>query len=241
MEEAVTVQQTNKYDKFKLIHNNRDQNRGHIERLKRAFEEVGNLTQVQPILVNEKMEIIDGQHRFIAAKELGQPIFYTKRAGLRISDARSMNILHRTWTTDDFAESYAAGGDPNYQKYLKIKEDYGLSHSIILSYIAGANNKGAFGGFRNGEFVLTDEADARHRLDMLMELLVLLPIGKDKNFSYAFLKTTYVPGYDHDRMVDKATRLGDTMRRYATVPEYQRALEDLYNHGHSESTRVRLY
>lgn len=238
---TTTIRRTMNYDQFKFIHNNRDQSRGHIETLKRAFEEVGNLTEVQPILVNENYEIIDGQHRFIAAKESGAPIFYTVRPGLRISDARSMNILHREWTTDDFAHSYADGGDVNYKKYIEIKDDYNLPHSVIMEYINGGQSRGAFATFRHGEFVLPNEAAARHRLDMLLEVMPKLPIGKDVNFARAYLKVMAVPGFDQARMVDKVTRLGDMMRKYATVPEYQRAIEDLYNHGHGETTRLRLY
>jgi hypothetical protein len=67
------IQVTSDYDQFVIMEANREQNRGHIEAIKAAFGEMGNLTRVQPILVNERFEIIDGQHRFIACKELGEP------------------------------------------------------------------------------------------------------------------------------------------------------------------------
>ena len=36
---------------------------------------------VSPILVNEKMEVIDGQHRLQAQKELNLPTYYIKNKG----------------------------------------------------------------------------------------------------------------------------------------------------------------
>ena len=237
-----TVQQSTQYSRFKFMFNNRDQSRGHIEALKKAFEEVGNLTEVQPILVNEKFEIIDGQHRFVAAKDLGAPIFFTVRPGLGISDARSMNILHRSWTTDDFAQSYASSGDPNYVKYLQLREDYGFNHSITIAYVEGGENKGMFAGFRRGDFVLTDEAGSRNRLDKLSEVLALTPVvGVDKNFAFAFLKVLNTQGYDHNRMLQKLEAHPELMRRYGSISEYMRAMEEIYNYGNREAGRVRLY
>jgi hypothetical protein len=237
------VQVTTDYSQFKYILNNRDRNRGHIEALKKAFVENGNLTKVQPILVNERMEIIDGQHRFVAAKELGEPIYYTVWQGLGINDARQMNILHRSWTSDDFAQSYADGGDGNYKRYLDLREEYGYNHSITLACIAGAEIKGAFAGFRQGEFVLTPEQyqEATKRLEQLSELEDIVPMTHQREFVYAFLKALDAPGYSQKRMVDKLTANAEMVRRYGSVQDYLRMLEEIYNYKMGDANRVRLY
>lgn len=237
------IQSSTNYSQFKLIGNNRDINRGHLEALRKSFLENGNLTEIQPILVNENMEVIDGQHRYTIAKELGMPIFYMEVSGLRIGDARNMNILHRNWSIDDFASSYAEGGDGNYTRYIKMREDYDLSHSIVLTYIHGAEVKGQNTEFRQGEFSFTpeEEMEARARLEKLVEIQEILPVGRDVAFAYAYLRVMSVPDFDQNRMVDKAQRLGDRFRRYANPAEYMRALEELYNYQHSDASRVRLY
>jgi hypothetical protein len=233
---------TRDYDQFKLIQNNRETNRGHVENLKRAFEERGNLTAIQPILVNENFEIIDGQHRFIASKELDLPVYYSMQTGLGIADARQMNILHKTWNTDDYAHSYADGGDASYKRYLELRDIYGVSHSLILFYASGSEIKGALAGFRDGEFVLTPEqmADTMRRLDMLSEIAELVPQALQKEFAIALLKCMAVEGYDHDRMVQKL-RGATEMPRYASSLDYQRALEEAYNRGVRVEQRTRLF
>lgn len=237
-----TIQSTTNYDQFSLMVNNRVYNRGHVEALKRAFESTGNLTEVQPILVNERLEIIDGQHRFIAAKDLGVPVFYTIRPGLGVHEAREMNILHKGWRTEDFAHSFAASGDRNYIQYEQLKEDYGFGHSIILSYIYGSDDKGIFGKFRQGELNLTDIEGVRERLDKLAELLRYVRNGVDNYLAKAFLKIMSSDNYDHGRMMRKMSRYGELyIRRFGSVVEYMRALEEIYNHGQGEGTRVRLY
>lgn len=242
------IQQTTDYEQFKLIEANREQNRGHIEALKRAFDESGNLTKVQPILVNERMEIIDGQHRFMAAKERKEPIYYTVVSGLRIEDARKLNLLQRSWKINDFAYSYAKQGYVSYQNYLKIREDYGLNHSVTIAAMFPTNAKGQFKNFREGIFVLPDEAlpATRERLDMLMEVLETNDLlkGKEGNrdFAQAFFRIVEMNGYDQGRMVKKLKTFGSTLiHQYASPGEYQRMLEEIFNYKTSEANRVRLY
>jgi hypothetical protein len=238
-----SIKVTTNYEQFRFLINNRDRYRGHIEALKRAMTERGNLTEVQPILVNENFDIIDGQHRFIAAKELGQPVYYVVGPGLRIEDARSMNILNRSWTFQDYAQSYADGGDASYKRYLDLQEDYGYGHSTLLSYITGHEEKGIFKTFRNGEFVFPPEAvtATRERLDKLAEFGEKVPYDHDKQFALAVLKVINVPGYEHARMLAKLEQHGDTIRRFSAIADYLRALEEVYNFRMSESSRLRLY
>ena len=67
------VQTSSDYAKFKTLIGNRKPNELHIKRLISSFKE---RYLFSPILVNEKMQIIDGQHRFLSAKELNLPINY---------------------------------------------------------------------------------------------------------------------------------------------------------------------
>lgn len=236
------VQETMDYDKFSFLEANRDQSRGHIEVLKAAFEEIGNLTKVQPILVNDKLQIVDGQHRFTACKELGQPIYYTMVEGLGVNEARSMNLLHRTWRVDDFAKSYAMSGDKNYQRYINLKEDYGFRHSVILAFIQNTPEKaGVFKEFREGDFVIQDEEAAVERLEYLSQAVELSPIVSYRPLSLALLRAMQSDNFDPARMLDKLKKYGHKLERIENVESNLRQLEDLYNHNVAVSSRVRLY
>lgn len=239
------VQVTSNYRLFRLMHDNREQSPSHILRLKAAFEEFGNLTAAQPVLVNENMEVVDGQHRLTAARELGVPVYYRVVPGLNIRTARSMNILHRSWNVDDYAESYAASGDANYQRYLRLREDFQYNHSIILTYIAGSrvDSSGDYKAFREGNFTLSPDQDtrARERLAMLNSVEDIAPMAHQREFALAFLTATQVPGYDHQRMVNKMTSGSGLIHRYASVADYQRMLEEIYNFKMPENNRLRLF
>lgn len=239
---AAKILKTMEYGQFKFLTPNREQSRGHIETLKAAFQEIGNLTEVQPILVNEKMQIIDGQHRFTAAQELKQPIFYTIHPGLGITEARSMNILHRNWTVADYAQSYAASGDKNYQKYLALKEDYGFSHSIILGYVDNVWGKSnVFKDFREGNFVIEDEDAVVERLEKLSEAVEKTPLMAKGYTAVAFLRLMQSEDYNHDIMLKKLEKYGHKLVKVDDMEVNLRQLEELYNHGVSLTNRVRLY
>ena len=242
------VQQSNDYDMFSFMEANREQNRGHIEALKAAFEEVGNLTRVQPILVNDSYQIIDGQHRFVACKELGLPIYFTLVPHLGVTEARSMNILHRSWGVLDYARSYAQSGVKSYQRYLKLSEDYGFSNSTLLAYINDSAHTGSgvrdnfYKVFRNGDLVIPDEGAARNRLDKLAEIGEYTPLVTHRPFALALLKAMRNENYDQKRMVRKVRISGDKiLKRLLTVDESLRMIEEMYNYGQPEESRKRLY
>lgn len=241
---ANVVQSSTDYDKFEFLVANRAQSRGHIEAIKRSFEENGNLTLVQPILINEKFQIIDGQHRFTACSELGEPIYYTMVPGLGVSEARSMNILHRNWTSDDYAASYANTGDKNYQTYLKLKEDYGVSHSILLAYIANSNNHSerVFKNFREGNLVVEDVEKTKQRLDNLAEIGQYTDLVKSRNFALGMLRMMASENYDQKRMVSKVVLYGESqLKNYTNMSDTLHQLEEIYNFRQTEANRVRLY
>lgn len=243
VETPVGIQVTRDYDQFQLMEANREQSRGHVEAVKAAFEEVGNLTRVQPILVNDRMEIIDGQHRFTACKELGEPIYYTTISGLGVSDARQMNILHRKWEFADYARSYALSGDVNYQRYLQLVDDYGFNHGVTLIYSMGEAHKGLFKDFRQGNYTLTPEeaSAARQRLDNLAEVAEIAPLAKSRQFAVAYLQAMRNENFDKSRFISRLERNPHMLTRQGGVPEYLRTIEDIYNHNINAENRARLF
>ena len=70
---AGQIHWTTDYDIFKQLLGNREINYNHVRRLIKSMQEE---YLIVPIQVNEKMEVIDGQHRIAACKELGFPIYY---------------------------------------------------------------------------------------------------------------------------------------------------------------------
>ena len=88
------VNSTNDYSKFKTLQGNRNVNSLHIRRLKESFKEKYLLS---PIVVNQNYEIIDGQHRFEAAKELNLPVNFIICNDYSLKEVQLLNTNMKNW------------------------------------------------------------------------------------------------------------------------------------------------
>lgn len=86
----VKTYKTNDYSIFKSIMGNRTINLKNVNNIINNIKKNGLLPTV--IIVNEKMEVIDGQHRLQALKELNLPVYYQIKEGLSINDCIAYNI-----------------------------------------------------------------------------------------------------------------------------------------------------
>lgn len=87
------MQETKEYDRFSFLTANRPVDYNHVNKIKKSLQEYGFLDS-QPITVNNEMQIIDGQHRFVACKEMGLPIKF-----VQVQPKRIDNILVSLNTT----------------------------------------------------------------------------------------------------------------------------------------------
>lgn len=110
------VYQTNELGIFKLVNGNRPPNPQHIRRLKESMLVYGVL--LNPIIINEKFEVIDGQHRLLAAKEIEGSIYYVIANGYNLRQIHALNQNQKNWTTADFLEGYVCLG---VESYIELK------------------------------------------------------------------------------------------------------------------------
>lgn len=237
-----TTLSTTDYSLFSFIDANRKVVNTHVNKLKDSIEESGNFTEVVPILVNGRMEIIDGQHRFTALKELGLPVHYTIVEGTNAHTARTMNAFQRNWMPMDYLESYASEGIQSYVKLKQLTEDYPEVYLYaLMTYAINVQNRGLQAKFRRGEMPDFDLEDARKRINPLVELIELNPVFSRKVVALAFLRMVNSPDYDHSRMVRKVRQLNPEILPYQGINNNLRQLEEVYNHMLTTDNRVRFF
>lgn len=142
--EAVNqVYKTNDLSIFKQIKGNRPPNPQHIRRLASSIEKNGMLQN--PILVNGKMEVIDGQHRLKAAEKTNSPVFYIVIQGYKIEEVQILNLNQKNWTSKDFMHGYAEMGVESYVKLKNFYEKnnmFNITDCISLCSNLPSNNYG---------------------------------------------------------------------------------------------------
>ena len=109
-----------------------------VDRL-RDYMQQRNLLQYYPIIVNEQFEIIDGQRRYQAAKELRLPIYFLVSGNFSVWMATVAGGTRKSWSIDDYASSYAKQGLPEYVWAERIRSLYSaMSPSLLMRIHRGA-------------------------------------------------------------------------------------------------------
>ena len=108
------IHETYDYDKFGFLDSNRPTNKPHVIRLKESMDEE---YLISPITVNENFWVIDGQHRFEAAKEKGLPVRYIVAEGYGSDQMKRFNVNSSNWGKKEYLHHYVAEKHPEYLKF----------------------------------------------------------------------------------------------------------------------------
>ena len=240
MKQVNQVLMTNDYSKFSYISGNRDVNDMHIKRLKQSMEEKYIAV---PIIVNEKHQIIDGQHRFQSARELNKPIYYIKVGGLNLPDVHRLNTNTKNWTADSYLDGYCKLGKEQYLIYKDFKERFGFGHNETQALLS---NKSRMGGHRNikfkdGTFVIEDLNLATRNAEKISMCSEYYEGYKRRSFVYAMLDLFDNDDYNHAEFLNKLSYQSVKLQDCTTVDQYLVLIEEIYNFKRTKATKVRFY
>lgn len=223
----VHIQETNDLSIFKMLPHNRPVVQSHVIRLAGSMSERPHLRPARPVLVNEKYQVIDGQHRLKASELNGQSVFFMEVDGLTIDDARLLNALQRTWGLLDYAYSYASSKVPAYVQFVKNYEARELPPSVILEFMTNTGSH-ARANFRLGIMEPIAQDTVAVNLNKLEQVLAEFPKSATPYIvSAAFSSILKTEGYDHNRMIRKIK--GSKPEAQASRVDYVRELERIYN------------
>lgn len=225
------AESTTDYSKFHILLGNRRVNKAHVGNLAKSMALYPDLFAIRPILVNKQFEVIDGQHRLQAAKNLGVPVWYEVGGDIKTEDAVILNEHQRNWTALDYARSYAARGSEDYKEFLRAHEAHPLVPLHVIMRYLGGPSKDQMSNFRRGDFKSITADIGEVYLEMLEELIELYPRFGMNAPASAMFRVFQVEGYDHDRMISKVRSVPeDTINLYGRIEPILRNLEDVYNY-----------
>lgn len=238
----ISIETTRDYSLFQRIDGNRKPSEAHVKKLTKAISENPKLSQYDPILVNSKYEVIDGQHRLEALKRLDQPVHYIRAKKLKLKDVQALNSNQKVWSPLDYAKSYAELGIEDYEIYIEYKHKYKLNHDILLKYLS-LEKIATADMFREGKFKVTNQP-----LDYvdticqnLTDIADFFKQAKKRAFAMAYLTVVKHKDYDHSRMMKAIEREGHKMIDYGHPQGHLRQLEEIYNWHYPEKEQVRFF
>ncbi len=236
------INKTKDYDLFTFRDDNREKiDQAHVKRLSESIKS-RNLLELRPIIVNDKMEVIDGQHRLLAAKLLGVDIFYQQENKLSASDIIRMNIS-KPWTMGDYLNFYCHHQN---DEYIKLK-NFMTKHNLILKValnISMGGGKSEYYGFRMGEFKF-DEENLDIELDVCWDTIHYIkkmngfsPYTSSSRFWKALLKLVRHPEFDEQKWRSNMQKMIDHFCPKARTEDYIDLIQRVYN-WHNTS-RIKL-
>lgn len=232
---------TRDYKKFKLIKGNRVIVRRHVDRLARSIT-ANNLLASNPIIVNAKMEVIDGQHRLAAAEQLQVPIFYVISEVANLDDIIRLNSEQKVWSTEEFVRSYAVRGRVHYQRTLDFMAEYELCLQAAMIFLGGSNDGDVYKRIRRGTWSFTDEQleAAKGKADILTDIV---PFMTPSKFISPYLYRAVAKLYDENLGKDFTTKLGLArvrLLKFSNERDYLRYFEEVLN-WNRKTELIRLF
>lgn len=227
------MEKTKNYDLFKFRDDNRDKiDKTHIKKLVESIK-AKNLLEFRPILVNASMEVIDGQHRLLAAKELGIDIYYQVQKDLDSKDILLISTS-KAWTFSDYLNYYCKNHYPEYLKLQSFMKKNGLRLRVALGIVWG-RTKQDHTEFKNGLFTFSDE-NVERELEICWETIDYIRrmnghsvYTESSRFWRALLKLISHSDFDKAKWKNNLKRLVNRLGVRATTEEYLKNLMEIYN------------
>ena len=229
-----TVLSTNDYSMFKIMQGNRNVKDIRKKRIAKSIDEVGLIPA--PIVVNEKMEIIDGQGRFEVIREKGLAVPYIVIDGLGDKECIAMNTGTTNWTLDDYILHYSKLGNENYAELLRLHEKFpNIPTASIIPIAKGSsvntNGKGNDNDVRDGSFTITTEiSNIEYKLAFISAMLSAVGSKMSKTIAVPVCAYCYdIPEINHERLLAQVKIYGKNIEKSIKMEDAFDALSKIYN------------
>lgn len=231
------IQKTKEYNIFKYINFNRTKKKHHIEQVKKIIQKE-NLLHLHPILINEKMEVIDGQHRLEAAKELGLEVYYIQDA-ISYNHILNSNLYQKKLSLSDVIKFYAKKDGINSYIYLnKLVDRLNIKPKAILGLIFGGSNGPLIDFIKSGKFELPNnlmvvnkcmESYEKFKNFVKEKRITPFSIFSGSNFTTAYRNLVLLSNFDENIWYSKLENRWFELRPQLNSKEWTILLIGIYN------------
>lgn len=231
------VQHTTDYSKFLIMEGNRNLNPLHLKRLKSSM---GEQYLISPIIVNEGMEVIDGQHRLSCCQELGLPVYYIICKGYGLTEIHRYNQNLKNWTMDDFMTAYIELGKKEYELYRQFKNRYGFGHEACLKLLTNSQDGESMKIFQNGKLRIPGYNKACVTAEKIITIKPYYEGWGRRSFVNALCRLLKNPDFLIEEFVDKLSFQQSKLYHCSTAEQYVSLIEEIYNYKRREKISLKF-
>ena len=238
----IQVHTTKDYSLFKTLNGNRDVNQLHLTRLKESMKK-NHLTTI--IMVNEKLEIIDGQHRFLISQELKLPINYIISKNYGLNEVQILNANMKNWTIVDYVNGYCDLGYKDYEIYREFINEYGFTNQVALfllsgEFVCGSSEVSISTKFKEGKFKINDLNNSKKMADKIMMIEPYYKGFLRRSFIYALIGMFKNENFEFTEFLAKLKQQPTTLQDCTNVSQYKSLIEEIYNYRRREKVNLRF-
>lgn len=247
-ESKFTIFKTYDLDIFKIMKQNRPLNAPHVSRVETNIRTFGMLCN--PIIVNEKMEVIDGQHRLSASKRINTFVYYIIVAGYNLEIVKALNIVGQKWTSLDYLNSFANDGMKDYiliRKFMNKHEVFNISICILLcsqtkSVQQLGNSKNNLSMFKKGLYKIGDLKIAEQYAIKIKQIEPYFSKYKEIKFASALigLFLDKPDEFKFKEFINKLKLQPTKLIQCATRQQYKEIIEQIYNYRRQKKVNLRF-
>lgn len=235
--ESPTILKTKDYSIFKSVGFNKDKRKKHIQDIIKSIKKE-NLLHLHPILVNKNMELIDGQHRLAAAKELDIEIFYIQ-AELSYEHILSSNLIQKNACLNDVIKFYAIkDAIPSYVFLYESLSSLNVSAKGLIGLILGSCMPALVEQIKEGRFQIPNDSHKINRFVNIYKNFIEFAKSKkitpysmfsNSNFTIAFRNLIMVNGFSEQIFMNKLDMRWFDLKPQINSREWTRQLVSIYN------------
>lgn len=239
------IKSTTDYGIFTFLKENRFVEEPKLHKMKESIKQK-NLLRYAPIIVNESLEVLDGQTRLKAAESLKLPIYYIIARNLDCKETiKLLNINQLNWKPCDYLNLYAKGYEnENYIRFSKFIKKYGLNINAGKQLF----NMRTRNAFNDGSFIFdrTDEDidEFMSFMNSFWRMIKEYDYQPWKHFySRIFLKTMVVifdsARLDLDLLIEKCRQFPRMLTQCCSQIQYIEMILNIYNRNRKKINHIR--
>lgn len=231
------VYKTFDLEQFKPLHGNRQVNFAHVKRLVDSIKDNGYL--LNPIIVNKNNEVIDGQHRLEAAKQIHTFLWVIVEPEASLKEAVVFNANTSDWGLKDYCKSYCDLGRKDYQDLMVFYEnnkDFTMAQCAEHTALTG----GKMQDFKLGNYTY----NLSHNVDIVFEAMRRIhdfcPSSKSNSYIRSINTCMNNKNFDLNQFVKKFIMYPEQYRRSSHISIIIANIEHIYNWKNHGKTRIIL-
>jgi hypothetical protein len=238
------IKKTKDYDQFKFRTDNRERiTPSHVKALIESIKS-RNLLELRPISVNGDLEVIDGQHRLLAAKALMVEIYYQMDKQLEAKDILLMNVS-KSWIMADYLNFYCKNGNQEYQKLADFLKKYNISLKVALNIMLGGGKVPKL-YFKKGSYIFNEE-EFNDELDICWDTIGYIKrmngfsnYTSSSRFWKCLIKLIRHADFNATKWRQNLEKMVERFCPKATTDDYMRLFMDVYNWRNNDKINLLL-